>query len=494
MSQSVTGTVHFLSGRDVGVVRHPGSTVYDPVAQTYRMRGAGHNMWLDRDAFHVASVEVVGNLSLSATARFIGAGVDPHRKLGLIIHSDLSATGAHANVVVHGDGLTSLQFRRAAGAGTEELRSPLTGAVDLAIERVGSRITIRVARAGEVASVTVLEHLYLGPVVQVGLFVCSHNVGALEEAVFSHVRLVRPFLIDQLRYRDYLGSHLEVVEVVSGERRIIHSTPDPIEAPNWTVDGRTLIYNSRGRLFRFPVQTQSFPMVTGGAIAVLDTGFATRNNNDHVLSFDGRSLGISHHVAEEDDRSIIFTLPTEGGIPHRVTPLGPSYLHGWSPDGRHLIYTGGRAGAWDIYRISVDGGAEERLTTTAGLDDGAEYTPDGRFIYFNSNRSGRMQIWRMQVDGSNQEAVTNDEYNNWFPHVSPDGRWVVFLSYGPEVPAGDHPYYAQVMIRMMPASAAAGSCAMRVIARLYGGQGTINVPSWSPCSRYIAFVSNTGPI
>ena len=225
--------------------------------------------------------------------------------------------------------------------------------------------------------------------------------------------------------------------------------------------------------------------------ALLETGEATNNNNDHVLSFDGRTLGLSHHVAAEGNRSVVFTVPAGGGAARRVTPpavRGPSYLHGWSPDGRYLVYTGERGGEFDVYRIPAAGGAEVRLTSAPGLDDGPEYTPDGRWIYFNSVRSGRMQIWRMRPDGSAPEQVTDDGFNNWFPHVSPDGRWVVFLSFPPDVPPGDHPWYKHVYLRLMPAAGGAP----RVLAYVYGGQGTINVPSWSPDSRRVAFVSNTG--
>jgi Tol biopolymer transport system component len=171
-----------------------------------------------------------------------------------------------------------------------------------------------------------------------------------------------------------------------------------------------------------------------------------------------------------------------------VTANAPSYLHGWSPDGRFLIYTGQRNGEFDIYKIPVEGGEELQLTTAEGLDDGSEYAPDGSCIYFNSARTGTMQIWRMKPDGTEQEQMTHDELNDWFPHVSPDGKRIVFLSFPKDVPAQEHPFYKHVYLRMMSIDGGEP----QVIAYVYGGQGTINVPSWSPDSRRLAFVSNTG--
>jgi Tol biopolymer transport system component len=199
-------------------------------------------------------------------------------------------------------------------------------------------------------------------------------------------------------------------------------------------------------------------------------------------------LGISDQSTDEG-RSTIFTLPATGGTPRRITPKTPSYLHGWSPDGKYLVYTGGRDGEFDIYRIPSDGSGEEvNLTPSSkGLDDGPEYAPDGSAIYFNSVRSGTMQIWRMKPDGSEPVQLTDDAFNNWFPHVSPDGREIVFISYGKDVEPAQHPYYKQVYLRRMPASGGPA----KVIAYVYGGQGTINVPSWSPDGRMIAFVSNS---
>jgi Tol biopolymer transport system component len=280
-------------------------------------------------------------------------------------------------------------------------------------------------------------------------------------------------------YRDYIGSNLETVSVATGERRVLHTSKGSLQAPNWTTDGRALVYNSDGRLYRFDLASRDATLI--------DTGFATANNNDHVLSFDGRTLGISHHSADDGGRSVVYTVPVTGGVPRRVTPNSPSYLHGWSPDGRQLVYTGERGGEFDIYRIPAEGGEEERLTTASGLDDGSEYSPDGQWIYFNSARTGRMQIWRMRPDGSNQEQLTRDDFNNWFPHLSPDGRSVALLSYGPDVAPDDHPFYRQVYLRLMRPDGSG----LRVLAYLYGGQGSINVPSWSPDSSQLAFVSNT---
>jgi len=184
-----------------------------------------------------------------------------------------------------------------------------------------------------------------------------------------------------------------------------------------------------------------------------------------------------------DHLSRISILPSSGGAPELVTRNAPSYWHGWSPDGTTLAYCAQRDGEFDIYTTTLTGGGETRLTTTPGLDDGPDYSPDGRFIYFNSERSGRMQIWRMRTDGSDQTQITHDEFNNWFPHPSPDGRWIVFLTYEGEVQG--HPANKDVMLRLMPVRGGP----VQVIVKLFGGQGTLNVPSWSPDSQRIAFVS-----
>ena len=273
-------------------------------------------------------------------------------------------------------------------------------------------------------------------------------------------------------------SLLEVLDVSTGERQVLREFPYLMEAPNWLPSGEELLYNSGGRLWRFSLAS--------GESTPVDTGFADHCNNDHVLGLGGTWLGISHATAE-DNLSRVYTVPLSGGVPRLVTPMAPSYLHGWSPDGKTLVYTAGRNTWMDIYAIPAEGGEERRLTFTQGLSDGPEFSPDGRAIWFNSTRSGQMQIWRMDPQGQNLTRMTYlDDRNCWFPHLSPDGSQVAFLAYHAQgMDAFDHPAHKEVEIRLM--SAQGGES--RVLAQLFGGQGTINVNSWSPDGKRLAFVS-----
>lgn len=228
----------------------------------------------------------------------------------------------------------------------------------------------------------------------------------------------------------------------------------------------------------------------GGEIEKVNTGSANRLNNDHCISFDGKMLGISH---DDGKGSNVFILPIEGGIPKAVTSEAPSYLHGWAPNNKEVVYVAQRDGSeiYNIYKKLIKGGKEVKLTDKKKREhvDGCEYSPNGKYIYYNGSKNGgTMQLWRMKPDGSEKEQLTFDEYNDWFPHISPDGKWIAFISFEPDIELNSHPSYKQVMLRLMPVSGGAP----RVIAYLYGGQGTINVNSWSPDSKHISFVSNSG--
>ncbi len=274
------------------------------------------------------------------------------------------------------------------------------------------------------------------------------------------------------------ASVLEVYDVTTGERTVLAEFDGVIEAPNWSADGSYLTYNREGCIYKFDLESRTSTKV--------DTGHVTNCNNDHVLAPDGSAIAVSHNV-EEDGLSRIYIVPFDGSEPKLVTPLAPSYLHGWSPDGTTLAYCAERNGEFDIYTIPVTGGVEKRLTFAPGLDDGAEYDSAGEYIWFNSVRSGKMQAWRMKADGSEQTQMTFDEdWNTWFPHISPDRKQVVMLAYHKDdVRPGEHIPNRNVEIRLMPAQGGE----VKTIIKLFGGQGTINVNSWAPDSSKFAFVS-----
>lgn len=474
------GTIGEFEGhRDVGQVSRAGTVRYDVARQSYSITGAGTNMWGARDDFHFVWRRMTGNFILSTRAHFEGEGVDPHRKMGWTVRASLDGDAAHVTAAVHGDGLASLQYRESTGAETKEDKSPVAHPGMVQLERRDGAYIMSVAVFGDTLVPTTLRGVVLPDTVYVGLFVCSHNDAVTERATFDNVRLTTPAAPDFRPYRDYIGSRLEILDVESGAATVVHTDPGSVQAPNWTPDGRALMYAQDGRIVRFDLASRQ--------TAIVPTGEATRNNNDHVLSFDGTRLGISHHAASDSGKSNVYTLPAGGGTPTRITARGPSYLHGWSPDGAWLVYTAQRDKGFDIYKVPSRGGEEVRLTTADALDDGPEFSPDGAWIYFNSARTGTMQLWRMRPDGSAQEQITRDGFNNWFPHVSPDGKWIAYIAFPPDVAADDHPFYRHVTLRLMPVAGGAS----RVIAYVYGGQGTINVPSWSPDSRRLAFVSNS---
>jgi len=474
IAQNTSGI--FEGHNDIGNVNHKGSVEFSPSDSTYTISGSGTNMWFNTDEFHFVWKKTAGNVSMGATIQMLGKGVDPHRKACLMIRQSLEPDAPYVDIAVHGDGLTSMQYRSRKGAETNEIKSNILAPQHVQIQKIGNYISMQVAAeindlqlAGGSLRMSFEEPFYIG------LGVSSHNNDVIETIRFSNVSINT--LTENTNQPMKVESTLEILDISTSNRSVVHHTKNHIEAPNWTLDGKTLIYNSQGLLYKIPVK--------GGTPEMIPTGFANKINNDHGISPDGTQMVISDQT--ETGHSLIYSIPITGGVPKKITPLAPSYWHGWSPDGKMLAYCAERNGNYDIYTIPFEGGKETRLTTTEGLDDGPDYSPDGKYIYFNSTRTGTMQIWRMKPDGSDQEQITTDEYNDWFAHPSPDGKWLVYVTFNTDVPAGDHPPNKHVMLRLMNLE----TKEVKVLAKIFGGQGTINVPSWSPDSQQIAFVSYT---
>lgn len=479
-TQSFSQEAFFNEQKNVGNPAISGKLKYMDKLQSYEITGSGTNMWFENDEFFYAARKASGDFILTSKVDIATKSGNNHRKIGLMIRQSMEPNSAYADVVLHADGLVSLQYRSKKGANTEEIKFPTTGAQYLQIEKKGTKILARIAPQGEPLSAANEIELSLQEPFYVGLVACSHDPALSVTGLFSNVRFDVPAADGVDGYKTPSASRLEILDTETGARKVIYPTREHIEAPNWSRDGKFLIYNSGGRLYKFDLK--------GGKPEVLNTGIAINNNNDHGISFDGKKLAVSNHVSENGkSASIIYTLPIDGGEAFRVTEQGPSYWHGWSPDGKQLVYCAERNGEYDVYQISSQGGAEKQLTSAAGLDDGPEYSYDGQFIYFNSTRTGKMQIWRMKPDGSQQEQVTFDDFNNWFAHPSPDNKSLIFISYSLEVAAGNHPHNQRVMLRKLSLS----DKKITVLAYIYGGQGTFNVPSWSPDGKYVAFVSYT---
>jgi Tol biopolymer transport system component len=467
---------------DVGATAIPGNAVFEN--GSYRLTASGANIWGRTDAFHYAASPVKGDTYIAADIALIGKGVDPHRKAGVMMRQTLDADSPYVDIMVHGDGLVSLQYRETRGGETHQVIANQQGARRVALEYHDGYAWMSLSNAkGEVRHVGGGVRIALGQTYLAGLALSAHNNTVSETAVFSKVALepLAPGVEGWPTPQTRAESTLEILSIADRNRTIVFHTTDLIEAPNWSRDGSTLLFNSKGHLFTLPAVAP----FGGGTPVKLDTGALSKTNNDHGYSPDGKWIVVSDQT-NPDNQSRIHILPAAGGAPRLITPKAPSYWHGWSPDGKTLAYIANRGGDYDVYTTPVEGGAETRLTTSKGLDDGSEYSPDGKFIWFNSVRSGNMKLWRMRADGSASEQMTSgDDSRDWFPHPSPDGKWIAYISFGTDVDVADHPANKNVTLLLMPAEGGAPI----VLTKLFGGQGTINVPSWSPDSKSIAFVS-----
>ncbi len=398
----------FENSADIGNPKVAGSASYDESTQSYSIKGGGSNIWFNRDEFHFVYKKIKGDFILTADFAFTGdtAGAVGHRKIGWMIRESMEEGAASANACKHIDGLVVLQWRPYHGMfmrdPEEERFYRKKGGQTIQLTRVGRTITMKIAHPGEpLQEVGSCETETLNGEVLAGIYVCSHDSNSAATARIWNVRIDKPVIheyhgnphVTEPAVIDVLGSRLEIINVADGKRRVVHEWPGRLEAPNWMLDGKKLLYTEGG-------------------------------------SF--------------------YTIPIEGGTPE-----------------------------------NLNAGSVDKINR-----DRPEHSPDGKYIYYNANVTGTMQIWRMRPDGSGKEQLTFDDYHNWFPHVSPDGKWIVYVSFPSDINPAEAPSFKEVTLRVLPLTAAGGP---RVIAYLYGGQGTLNAPSWSPDSKYLAFVSNSEP-
>ena len=477
-----TGQGIFEASTDVGITPAKGKADFDAGTQEYRVTGGGANIWGSADAFQFLHKRMSGDMVMTADVKFVGTGKVLHRKAALMIRQTLDSGSAYADVAAHGDGLTSLQYRLAAAAATVEVKSELKGPVRIRIERRGDRFTMSAGEPGGELKAAAPATVVLQDPVYVGLAVSSHDADTLETAIFTNVR------VEPIAPRPRHSSKVTIYDLKTKAMKTIYEAKEVFEAPNWSRDGKFLLVNSGGRLGRIPVDGPEAGKLE--LLTALDP--ALRCNNDHDISKDGKLIAISASTATSRG-SQVYVANADGSGARMVDATVPSYFHGWSPDGKYLAIVGQRNGVYNLFRVPVEGGPEERLTSKPPYDDGPDYSPDGKWIYFNSQRSGNWDIWRMPAEGAGPddekaEQVTKDDLEDWFPHPSPDGKHLLMFSF-PKGVKTHNDRMAGVQLRIMPMPGAKLKAeAPKVVATFFGGQGTINVNSWSPDSKKFAFV------
>ena len=471
----------FENSSDIGITPKAGKSEFDPASGVYKITGGGANVWAKVDAFQFVWKQVSGDVALTADVQFVGPGAAMHRKAMLMIRQGLEPDAAYGDAALHGDGLTSLQYRLEPGGISAEVRSALNKPTRIRIERRGDKMTLYAGNPGEELKPSGPTVVVLKDPVYVGLGVCSHIADNLETAIFSNVKLEA-----RSAAANRASSKISIYDLKTNAVEVIYSTNQHFEAPNWAPDGKYLLLNSAGGLWKLSLESKP-----AGAPVKIDLGTLTGCNNDHGISKDGKWLAIS--ASPPKQKSQVYIAAADGSQVRQMVSKSPSYFHGWSPDGRWLSFVGQRDQNFDLYRVAFIGGEEQRLTSNVGYDDGSDYSPDGKWIYFNSDRSGSWDIWRIPASGGGKDdkraqQVTKDELEDWFPHPSPDGKWMVFISF-PKGTKG-HPAGQDVVLRMMPMPGAKLKPAdIKTLIKVHGGQGTMNVNSWAPDSQRFAFVA-----
>jgi hypothetical protein len=325
----------FSDQSDVGVTPRAGSAEYTDAPHEYRITGGGANIWASSDAFHYVWSKVTGDLTFTADVHFVGTGAVAHRKAALMIRQSLDSDSAYADVALHGDGLTSLQYRTLKGATTQEVKSALTAPVRIRIERHDDQFTLYAADPAGKLQATGPITVTLKDPVYIGLAVCSHDANVLETAVFSNVTMdVKP--------RERLTSVISIFDLKNNYAQVVMRVDHRVEAPNWSPDGKSLMVNSGGDLFR--IDLDEHPQMSR-----IDLGAVRGANNDHGISPDGKTIAIS--ARGPDGGSQVYLAGADGSQPRLMTPKAPSYFHGFAPDGKYFAFVGQRGDNFDLFRM-----------------------------------------------------------------------------------------------------------------------------------------------
>ena len=287
----------------------------------------------------------------------------------------------------------------------------------------------------------------------------------------------------------HLRSRVFIYDLHDGSSHLVYTADSIWEAPNWSPDGKYLIANSGGGIYKLVVTPDG--TITPRKLAI-PADFQC--NNDKAISPDGRKIAFSATVPPHRG-SQVFLADADGNDVKLMASESPSYFHGWSPDNKTLSFVAQRngSGQYDIYSMPAGGGTEKQLTSNIHHDDGPDYSPDGKWIYINSDRSGKEAIWRFPPEGAGAndakaEMVVSDGLEDWFPHISPDGTKMVYIGYPASTPTHD-PRTVHIELKLVAIDMGKVGASQKTLVKAIGGQGTMNVNSWAPDSMRFAYVA-----
>jgi TolB protein len=471
----------FATQSDIGLVTSRGSARYSGASDTYTLTGAGANTWYHVDDFHFLWKKLSGDMALTAEIHFPPVTYhhepDPHRKGMLMFRQTLDSGGIYADAVVHGSGLTALQYRRERGANTEDIELNIAAPQIVRIEKRGDTFTLYLSMKGEpLHPVGASIALHLKAPFYIGLGVVSHAVDTIDQVEFRQVRLqpLPPLTKAAPRVR---YSTLRTIQIEDQFHRaaVIRTGTALMQSANWLPHNPNIYVYEGGQMLAIPYRDPA----AGGEARIIDTGTLVDCSGNYGLSPDGRSLAVSCEQAHGGAHQV-YVLPGSGtGTPRQVTHGAQSFFHAWSPDSKTIAFTRGSASKADIFTVPA-GGGEARQLTHDTINDGPDYSADGKIIYFDSSRSGRTQIWRMHTDGSAAEQITDDDCRNSSPHLSPDGKSLAFLAQ----PPGSGEAIGAAAIKIVTLS----DGLIRTLTQLQGNRDSLAMYGWGD-NNHVAFVS-----
>ncbi len=471
----------FAAQSDVGLVTPQGNARYSATSDTYTLTGAGANTWYHVDDFHYLWKKMSGDVALTAEIRFPPVTYqhepDPHRKGILMFRQTLDSGGIYADAVVHGSGLTALQYRRERGANTEDIELNIEAPQSVRIEKRGAAFTLYLSMKGEALHpVGASIALHLRDPFYVGLGVVSHDVDTVDEVEFRRVRLqALPPLTKSAPRRRY--STLLTIQTEDQYRRaaVIRTGTALMQSANWLPHNPNIYVYESGHMLAIPYLDPA----AGGAARIINAGSLVDCSGNYGLAPDGQSLAVSCEQAHGGLHQV-YVLPASGtGTPRQLTRGAQSFFHAWSPDSKTIAFTRGSASKADIFTVTAAGGEARQLTHDT-INDGPDYSADGKFIYFDSSRSGQTQIWRMRTDGSAAEQITADDCRNSSPHLSPDGKSLAYLAQ----PAGSGEAIGEAAVKIVTLS----DGLIRTLTQLQGNRDSFSMYGWGD-NNHVAFVS-----